>query len=82
MLSRSSVAKPRPRLVSRATACAELGCSASTFWRRWDDVFTDPRPATERGPKNRRMVFADELTAAVTGGRAAVALVRQNNNRG
>jgi hypothetical protein len=85
-------AAPLPRLVKKAEACECLAIDPVTFWRRWDAVFTDRRPADRRGMKGRgrpadeRLVFADELAAAVEAGggdrgRAAVLAVRAKKGR-
>ena len=74
------IASARPRLVGLKAACEALGCSRRTFWRRWNAVFSDPRPAAERG-RFPRKVFADELAAAVEEGAEAVVLLRMISNR-
>ena len=58
------VPKLTTRLVKIQEACRALGCCRRTFWRRWHDVFTDPRPASQRKCFERK-VYEDELALAV-----------------
>ena len=74
--------KPTPRLTTRLVklkeACHALGISDDTFSRRWADVFTETRDASERRHGIHRKVFEDELAEAVNngGGTRAMAAVR------
>jgi hypothetical protein len=59
---------PKVRLVGKAEACRRLGVSHDTFQRRLQTLFTDPRPEGQRGRGTARVVYEDELDAAVEAG--------------
>lgn len=69
------------RLLPLFAACDALDISPSTFGRRWQAVFTDPRPKIDRRPGVPRKVFEDELKVAVEEGAAAVLLFRRTMGR-
>lgn len=62
----------RNRLVSQREACEALGICRLTFYRRWRDVFSDPRDPADRRPGVPRKVREDELGVAINDGRLAV----------
>lgn len=72
----------RLKLVKTAAACEALGVSRTTFWRHWDAVFTDPRPAAERVHGTARKVYDDELAVAVERGGGAAARLAVLHLRG
>ena len=77
---------PKTRLVRRREACYRLGISPRSFDRHWASVFTDPRDPEFQSAGNLRMVFSDELDAAVNAGggrkgRIAVLNIRGKLNR-
>lgn len=69
------------RLVKIQDACDALACCRKTFWVRWHETFTDPRPLADRRVGCERKVFEDELSVAVEQGRAAVLTFRKLMNR-
>jgi hypothetical protein len=75
-------AEPQIRLVPLAEVLAALGgISEDTFRRHWQGVFTDRRTDGSAGGKKPRLVYSDELAAAVEHGPAAVELLRRTKGR-
>lgn len=80
-MARRATTIPIPRLLTKAAACEYLGIGPVSFWRHWQEVFTDRRPAGVRGPGTDRLVYEDELAEAVAHGggvnpRAKAAVLR------
>jgi hypothetical protein len=76
--------KVKTRLVKIRDVCDALAICKDTFWVKWHGIFTDPRPADERGRGHERKVYEDELSIAIeeaSKGRAAVLNFRRLMNR-
>lgn len=76
--------KVKTRLVKIQDVCHALGICRDTFWRRWHDTFTDPRPKEDRRKGCVRRVYEDELSIAVeeaNKGRAAILNYRRLKGR-
>lgn len=65
------------RVVRLKDALDVLGCSKTTFKRKWLEVFTDARPPEDRRERCGRKVFEDELSVAVEDGSDAVLTFRR-----